>query len=645
MAVELRSKLGGASQDRAAWLVLLLLLLGVLAPTACVLWLMNEAARSQAVTARQSVNEAYRGQLRLIRDRVDAYWLARAAALEAGSGAGAAADFQRVVSSGLSDSAIFLNPDGALPYSTPVAAVPNESLFERPEWNAAEQSEIGRDRLPAAAEAYRRIAESASDPSVVARAAQGQIRCLLRSGDKQTAIHVIRERFLAGPAARGMDSHGRLIAADELLLALRLLKADDRRYPPAVASLAGLLNDYGAAIPAAQRLFLMEELGGLPPGPATPALPTYGAERLAAQFLETGGPHAGERAFERTRIPDVWKLTSASGGLIALFRTGTVLSATRSLLDARNPSPSVRFVMTPPGAAAVGDSTPAGFLLPGWQISFSLLDNKPFDDMAHRRMASYVWVGCLAIAVMALTGLIAGQALRRQWRLARLKTDLVATVSHELKTPLASMRLLVDALLEDEAPDATKTREYLELIARENVRLSRVIGNFLTFSRLERNRQKFDFAATRADAVVESAIESARERLHAPECHLEVNVSPGLPPVRADEDALVTVLLNLLDNAWKYTPGEKRIGVRAYAQDGRVIFAVEDNGIGIAPRERKRIFRRFYQVDRRLTRDTGGCGLGLSIVEFIVRAHGGSIEVESQPGRGSTFSVAIPEAV
>jgi signal transduction histidine kinase len=122
-------------------------------------------------------------------------------------------------------------------------------------------------------------------------------------------------------------------------------------------------------------------------------------------------------------------------------------------------------------------------------------------------------------------------------------------------------------------------------------------------------------------------------------------VADGLPAVRADEDALVTVLLNLLDNAWKYTPGEKRIGVRAYREKGRVVFAVEDNGIGIAARERKKIFRRFYQVDRRLAREAGGCGLGLSIVEFIVRAHGGSIDVKSQPGRGSTFSVAIPEAL
>jgi signal transduction histidine kinase len=132
--------------------------------------------------------------------------------------------------------------------------------------------------------------------------------------------------------------------------------------------------------------------------------------------------------------------------------------------------------------------------------------------------------------------------------------------------------------------------------------------------------------------------------LEAAGCQLEVSVSSGLPAVRADEDALVTVLLNLLDNAYKYTPSEKRIALRAYDTDNGVVFAVEDNGVGIAPREQKRIFRRFYQVDRRLAREAGGCGLGLSIVELIVKAHGGTIQVKSQPGKGSVFSVILPSA-
>lgn len=117
-----------------------------------------------------------------------------------------------------------------------------------------------------------------------------------------------------------------------------------------------------------------------------------------------------------------------------------------------------------------------------------------------------------------------------------------------------------------------------------------------------------------------------------------------LPPVMADSDALGTALINLLDNALKFTPDDKRILVSAYADDRSVIFAVRDNGAGIPAREQRRIFKRFYRVDQRLARETAGVGLGLSIVALIARAHGGQVEVSSQPGAGSTFTLRVPLA-
>jgi len=112
----------------------------------------------------------------------------------------------------------------------------------------------------------------------------------------------------------------------------------------------------------------------------------------------------------------------------------------------------------------------------------------------------------------------------------------------------------------------------------------------------------------------------------------------------ADADALVTAVVNLLDNAYKYSGDEKQITLGASAENGAVFFAVKDNGIGLSPRDTKRIFKRFFQVDQRLSRSSGGCGLGLSIVKFIVTAHHGSVRVESQPGRGSTFTISLPRA-
>jgi signal transduction histidine kinase len=243
---------------------------------------------------------------------------------------------------------------------------------------------------------------------------------------------------------------------------------------------------------------------------------------------------------------------------------------------------------------------------------------------------------------MSMVALLIAGMIRRQMRLTRLRNDLVATVTHELKTPLSSMRLLVDTLLDDAQPDLQKVREYLELIAKENTRLSRLIDNFLAFSRMERNKHAFEFRQIEASEVVGAAVEAVRERFSVQGCRFDVDLAPDLPHLVADPDALVTVVLNLLDNAYKYAGADKHIVLRAYAEQGNVCFQVEDNGVGLSPRDAKKVFKRFYQVDQSLSRTSGGVGLGLSIVEFIVAAHGGRVRVTSRLGHGSKFTVSIP---
>jgi signal transduction histidine kinase len=280
--------------------------------------------------------------------------------------------------------------------------------------------------------------------------------------------------------------------------------------------------------------------------------------------------------------------------------------------------------------------------LPGWRLALSLEDRAIFDTATDQRVGRYLAIGSITVAVLALLALVTARTLGQQVKLARLKNDLVATVSHELKTPLTAIRALVDTLLDAEQLDEKTTREYLQLVAQENARLSRLIENFLTFSRLERNRFIFRFAAVQPGEISRAAVAALMERTQAPGCRLEVEVAEDLPPVRGDADALTTALLNLLDNACKYSGEEKRIAFRTFRQNGHVRFAVTDNGLGLAPAEQRRIFQRFYQVDQRLSRTVGGCGLGLSIVQSIVEAHDGSISVESAVGHGSTFSIEIP---
>jgi signal transduction histidine kinase len=438
------------------------------------------------------------------------------------------------------------------------------------------------------------------------------------------------------PAFPRLIAEGRLRAADRALLVAQRPRRDDAVRTSGVSALAQLVNDYGVAMPAAQRLFIMGELRRLVP---TVTLPTEAALRLSTQYVESGNaPEPG--GFRSTSVPDVWAIRPIDSRVVGLLRTSRLKAVLDDALGPLAPR-GVRFVAYPPDAPGDVESIAAGPSLPGWQISFLVEDPAAIDAAGRAQWLLYVWTGFAGIGLIALLGVAAGQTLRRQLRIARLKTDLTAAVSHELRAPLASVRVLVDGLLADPTFEPTKTREYLQLIAGEHARLSRVIENFLTFARLERGRQRFTLAPTDPAAVVESSVRAIRERMPAG-CDLRVETAEALPRVMADPSALGTALVNLLDNALKFSPDEKHILVRASSDDRAVVISIQDNGVGIPAGEQQRIFRRFYRIDRRLAQDTAGVGLGLSIVALIVRAHGGRIDVSSAPGAGSTFSLRLP---
>ena len=615
---------GDASHDKSPWLVVAFLVAAVAVPTGCVLWFMRQAAEGQAMAARESVMEAYRGQLRLIRDRVDSYWQDRASALEKEVGKAEPENFARLASMGRT--ILLFRADGALAYpsASPIAA---DDLLAEQDWTVARNYERS-GAWSTAARFYANLSRSASAPAIAAKATQAEVRCLVKAGDTEAALKIISEQF---------NSQG-MIAADEQLFALHLMKTGDSRKAATLKRLIGWVNDYRVPIPSAHRLFLMEQLHTL--GMKDESFPTYSAEALVARVLDAGDVRPGS-GVEPTPLRDIWKLTAKSGRAVEFLSAPAVTAAMKQALT-DGVDGSVVIEAVPPGVKTEGDSIAAGPALPSWQIGFRMLNNSVLEEASRHRTTLYLGIGYVVVALMCVTGLLMGQAYRKQFRLARLKTDLVAAVSHELKTPLASMQLLVDSLMEDQELDPRKTKEYLAMISSENLRLTRLIENFLTFSRIERNRQRFDFSAADPRQIVQTALDALHERLDLPGVTLNVSIDDGLGPIYADADALSTVLINLLDNALKYTRAQKHVSILVFQERGQTLFSVEDNGIGIAPGEQKKIFRKFYQVDRRLSREAGGCGLGLSIVDYIVRAHGGSVSVSSKPGEGSVFTVSLP---
>jgi signal transduction histidine kinase len=627
----------------------LLLLIAVLVPTACVLWFMSRAVRNERLAVRQELMNVYRAQLDGIQGEVEAFWDQLVA--EVGALVGSrpcAALFAEAIERGLADSIICYGSPGRVGYPAPPRP-PADSIADRsPAWREAERLEQTGGDPAAAAHAYGLIAQQVEDTRLAAIALQAQVRCLIKSDQTDAAVQVLTKTLLEEKYRHASDARGRLIVPNAMLLALQLIgDPADPVFCRMADALRARLSDYGdMTLPGSQRRFLMGQLISLLPQGATFA--TLEAEKVAADYLETDPTPAQETVLVASDLPGVWRMSMQAGTVVALFREAAVLAGMNDLIGGHPLPTGASVELLPPGENRATEmlfaSIPAADHLPGWRLVLNLEDPSPFDSAAEEQIALYVWTGGLVIlTIMIMTALVA-RYVGRQMRLTRLKNDLVATVTHELKTPLSSMRMLVDTLLDGQYENKERTREYLGLIAKENTRLSRLIDNFLAFSRMERNKRSFDFAEVKPGDILAATLEAVGDKFEAADFRLETDIPPDLPAIVADADAIVSVLLNLLDNAYKYSDENRHVTVRAYHEDGSVCFEVEDHGIGLSRRSAKRVFDRFYRVDQSLSRKAEGCGLGLNIVRFVTTSHGGSVSVRSQLGRGSTFTVRLPVA-
>jgi signal transduction histidine kinase len=232
--------------------------------------------------------------------------------------------------------------------------------------------------------------------------------------------------------------------------------------------------------------------------------------------------------------------------------------------------------------------------------------------------------------------------ISREMNLARLKSDFVANVSHELRTPLALIRLYAETLELGRLNSPEKHQEYFRIIREESERLSALINNILDFSRIEAGRKEYEFKETNLPELVRSTLDSYRFQIEQNGFAFEENISRDIPPVNVDREAIARSLLNLVNNALKYSKDKKFIGVSLYRSNGSVKLEVRDHGIGIPPSEQDKIFEKFYRCGDPLVHNIKGSGLGLSLVRHIVRAHGGDVQVQSEPEKGSTFTIALP---
>jgi len=229
-------------------------------------------------------------------------------------------------------------------------------------------------------------------------------------------------------------------------------------------------------------------------------------------------------------------------------------------------------------------------------------------------------------------------------RLEQIRQDFVANVSHELRTPISSIKGYAETLLEGALEDKDNAREFINIIYQDSDRLASLINDLLDLSKIESGKMKMLLVPFDAVSLIKRAVTVIENQAKAKTIALKLDLPPNLPKIKADETRFSQVMINLLDNAIKYSSEGGSVTIYAKTVNGALQIDITDTGIGISEKDLPRIFERFYRVDKARSRELGGTGLGLSIVKHIVQAHGGQVWVKSELGQGSTFSFTIPLA-
>jgi len=511
----------------------------------------------------------------------------------------------------------------------PGAVPPAFLAFER----EGEALEYQADDPAGAAALYRKALASAGTPLERCRAQLRLGRALAKGTQSVEAADAYRQMLAACDRATDADgvSYG-LYAAERLVSSgldaeagrtyvLDRANAPDWRAPTEAYLMRSLLTGVETPAAAAALATLSREIEE---GEAILAL---GTDVQRFRRLD-GAVHVGGAPDWVAYGPEPWFLTVISADLLQARPALLAVSSARVL---------------PPGVRLLTDhrGLPLGEGFPGLSVEWP-----PGRTVAPGAMPQWVWLLGSAM-ILGLTFVFAHLLIRdvnRDVQLAEMRARFVSSVSHELKTPLTSIRMFAETLALGRQASGEARTEYLQTIVNESERLSRLVDNVLDFTRIEEGRRIYQMQRVAPADVVYSAARAIQYPLAQQGFHLRVDVDDGLPALTADADALEQALLNLIANAMKYSGESRDIALRLLRRDGDASIEVSDGGIGIHEQEQERIFEKYYRVQSAETARIPGAGLGLTLVRHAVAAHGGRLLVSSALGRGSTFSMRIPFA-
>jgi signal transduction histidine kinase len=515
--------------------------------------------------------------------------------------------------------------------ATPPAVPPSQDFAQHRQ--AGETQEFIKKNYAAAEGQYRLALASAKRTEERGEARLALARTLAKAGNSDDASR--QYHLLLNDPAEARDEQGvgyRFYAGERLLNAGRdsdavrtflstQIDGDGRFTLPElymIRSLLGSFPDVRAAQKLAERIAEMEQAG---------ALARY-FPRVRAQ-IESGSTPNGS-----VWVPygqPLWLVTMTSPqpplpGLLMAVSSAVVAP------------PGVRLLGHAAGSTALFDALGEAF--PGLRVEWTdshFLATSP-------ALPAAIWIAALALVLGFATfgGYLLLRDVNRDVRLNDVRSQFIASVSHELKTPLTAIRMFAETLSMGRGRDERTRSEYLETIVNESERLARLVDNVLDFSKIEEGKKIYRLRPTRLEEVAGSAARAMQFPLSQQGFELRISVQAQMPELHADPDAILQAILNLLTNAMKYSGDAREIDLRLGSRNGDAVIEVADHGLGMAPEEQKHIFEKFYRSPSHESRLIAGTGLGLTLVAHIAKAHGGRVEVESAPGAGSKFSIVLP---
>ena len=281
------------------------------------------------------------------------------------------------------------------------------------------------------------------------------------------------------------------------------------------------------------------------------------------------------------------------------------------------------------------------WIFPNYQIGISLVGQTIEDLVQQRAFTNILLIGLLTI-VLILGVWIVYRNIKKEVELAQIKSEFVSNVSHELRTPLSLISMFSETLEMDRIKSEEKKKEYYSIISQEANRLTKIVNSILNFSKMEAGKRQYNFVESYLNDAAENVYRSYKFHLEQKGFLFNITKDESIPIIKIDEEAISEAIVNLVDNAVKYSDNKKEIIIRTGQENNFAFVEVEDKGIGIPEKDQKKVFEKFFRVSSGNVHNVKGSGIGLSIVKYIIDAHKGRIELFSEVNKGSKFKLLLP---